>query len=197
MLMDGPRDFEGIIKELGHGINLCGVIYGGDEHLYLAFFPGEDSDRESVFMDELDTETWTRMIRQTDLLETEVIGQDENGKWRKIVIRKSARNIEVNVRWAVYRRDEFKCRYCGADDRPMTLDHLVLWEEGGPSTEENMVTSCFKCNKKRGKMQFPNWLETPYYKKVSQHIHSDWQQRNQEELAVLPSIPRRMHQKSR
>jgi hypothetical protein len=197
--MSGPKDFDGIVKELGHTINLAGVVYGGSDRLYLALFPDEEGthSRPLQELEGLTTEEWTRMIKQTDLLEVEVIGQDENNKWRKITIRKSARNIEINVRWEVYRRDEFACRYCGRKDGPMTLDHLVLWEDGGPTIEQNLVTSCPKCNKKRGRTQYPEWLESAYYRKVSKNLHPDWQARNQEILAILPSIPRRMHKRGR
>ena len=61
-------------------------------------------------------------------------------KLYKAVIRKCQRNIEQGVSWNVFRRDGYACRYCGNKEVPLTVDHLVLWEESGPSTEANLVS---------------------------------------------------------
>lgn len=48
----------------------------------------------------------------------------------------------------VYRRDAFRCLYCGK--RPhadhLTIDHVVPRSRGGLSTWENCVTACLACN---------------------------------------------------
>ena len=76
--------------------------------------------------------------------------QAEDGTLTKAILRKTARQIEASVSWQVWRRDGCRCRYCGRDNVPLTVDHLVRWEEGGPSTEENLVSSCKKCNQSQG-----------------------------------------------
>ncbi|GAG09150.1 unnamed protein product, partial [marine sediment metagenome] len=84
----------------------------------------------------------------------------------------------------------YKCRYCGRDDVPLTVDHLVLWEDGGPSIEENLVSACRKCNKKRGNTEYSDWLQHPYYLKVSAALLPCHQEKNEKLAPTLPGIPR-------
>lgn len=130
-------------------------------------------------------------------METEILTQAEDGKLVKAIVRKSTRQIEQGVSWAVYRRDNFRCRYCAADKVPMTVDHLVLWEEGGPSIEENLVTCCRRCNKTRGDTPYAEWLESPYYKKVSRRLLSMVREDNLALVDKLVDIPLRVHVRGR
>jgi hypothetical protein len=187
------------IYDIGNKIGLVGAVFGDEHSTYLALFPDQEiKDNQEVL--DLDTEDWKKLLRQTDLLEVEVLQHTEHGKMSKAILRKTQRLIEARISWNVFRRDGYTCRYCGRNDVPLTVDHLVLWEEGGPSIEENLVAACKKCNKTRGMMQYADWLESPYYKRVSKDISLggiDWQLRNQKLVATLDAIPRNTHQRSR
>jgi 5-methylcytosine-specific restriction endonuclease McrA len=52
---------------------------------------------------------------------------------------------------AVYRRDEFTCQYCHKQFKTedLSIDHVVPKSKAGPTTWENCVTACFKCNNKK------------------------------------------------
>jgi len=53
-----------------------------------------------------------------------------------------------NILW----RDRFTCQYCGnifPHDK-LTMDHVTPRSRGGPKTWENIVTSCIKCNQRKG-----------------------------------------------
>jgi hypothetical protein len=52
-------------------------------------------------------------------------------------------------RYNVYRRDNFKCLYCGAKDN-LTLDHVIPRSKGGPNSWTNLATCCMKCNVSKG-----------------------------------------------
>lgn len=54
-------------------------------------------------------------------------------------------------RFDVFKRDGFVCQYCGAHPPAVILevDHIVSVAEGGGNDMDNLVTSCFDCN--RGK----------------------------------------------
>jgi len=97
----------------------------------------------------------------------------------------------------VFRRDGYKCCYCGRDDVPLTVDHLVLWEDGGPSTEQNMVSACKKCNKARGRTQYVDWLRHPVYLKVSGNLSPERRAANEALVGALNAIPKVMHTRSR
>ena len=49
----------------------------------------------------------------------------------------------------ILKRDKFKCVYCG-NQRDLTIDHVIPKSRGGKNTWSNMVTSCGKCNHKKG-----------------------------------------------
>lgn len=48
----------------------------------------------------------------------------------------------------VWLRDEGKCQYCNKDVKlaDFTIDHVHPKTNGGKTTWENVVTSCYKCN---------------------------------------------------
>lgn len=203
------------IHAIGNTIQLAGAIYADGDRVYLVPLPGEltEGQREwlRVVLDsrphrneatapitvlDMDSDEWQRFLRQTDLLEVEVLAHAEekgNKGPVKAILRKTARNISQGVSWQVYRRDGYRCRYCGADDVPLTVDHVVLWEHGGPSIPENLVTACRKCNKVRGNTPYAEWLRHPYYKKVSRNIIMAAVEDNIALLTTLDSIPRMLH----
>lgn len=61
------------------------------------------------------------------------------------------RSIPPGLRWKVFERDSFTCRYCGrrAPEVRLEVDHGVAWAAGGETDINNLVTSCSDCN--RGK----------------------------------------------
>jgi hypothetical protein len=144
------KDFD--LRSIGTELEITGVLYGD----VLIMLPEQEFVKLGVLVPTL--EDWQKIIRQSDLKEVE--GMD---KGQKIILRKSTRQIEQKVSWEVFRRDNYTCRYCGADDRPLTVDHVVVWEEMGPSVPMNLISSCKKCNNKRGTMRYEEWLGSPYY----------------------------------
>lgn len=196
------------LRKFGHTIQLAGAVYVGEGKLYLAMLPdetgevlgsplfeshGAGADAEIVSLN-MDLDEWSAFLRQSDLLETEVLAKAQDGGVTKAIVRKSQRQISQGVSWAVYKRDGYRCRYCAADDVPLTVDHLVLWEEGGPSTKENLVAACRRCNKTRGNTQYADWLEHPYYKASSRRLDPATRLANQGLVSTLGSIPRMVHQ---
>jgi 5-methylcytosine-specific restriction endonuclease McrA len=55
-------------------------------------------------------------------------------------------------RFNVFARDNNTCQYCGEKlpRSELNLDHVVPRSQGGLSTWENMVCSCFTCNRVKG-----------------------------------------------
>jgi hypothetical protein len=185
------------LLDLGNTIQVAGVIYADAEVAYVAMLPKESLDTRAMRALELTREDWDKIVDQMDKLQTEILEQSSDGTLAKVIIRKSTRTISQHVSWAVYRRDGFACRYCGADDVPLTVDHLVLWEEGGPSIEDNLVAADRRCNKARGNMQYDEWLKSPYYRRVSQNLTEAEREANLALLAALDGIPRLVHRRKK
>lgn len=57
-------------------------------------------------------------------------------------------SISRRLRYEILRRDEFRCRYCGATsaDTRLTVDHVIPEALGGPTEPSNLVTACADCN---------------------------------------------------
>ena len=182
------------LLDLGNSINLSGMILSGDKDSYIV--PTPEGEVHDLKLLELDLEDWKVLLRQTDLQEVEVL-MDDNSGIKKAILRKTARQIDAQVSWAVYRRDDYKCRYCGCDDKPLTVDHLILWEEGGPSIEENLVSACKKCNKKRGNMQYADWLSSDVYIDRAADLMTKVHMMNYDLIETLKDIPRKLHIPSR
>lgn len=184
------------LLEVGHSIQIAGSVWAGPDKMYVMLLPDEKLDKPLATM-EPTQEQWQQFLRQSDLLETEIMAKASDGTIAKAIIRKSSRQIDQGVSWRVYKRDGYACRYCGKDDVPLTVDHLVLWEDGGPSTEANLVSACRKCNKARGNMKYAEWLQHPIYRKLSRGLSEQSRQANEALLPTLDSIPRVVHVKSR
>jgi len=48
----------------------------------------------------------------------------------------------------IYKRDGYRCGYCGSKDE-LTIDHILPKSRGGKNSWENLVTCCSKCNSKK------------------------------------------------
>lgn len=182
--------------DIGNKIGLTGAVFSDDDNtVYLAMYPTQPEPTKIVPL-MMDLDEWTKFLQQLDVQETEVLRKAADGKLAKAILRKTQRVIEQRVSWTVYRRDSYRCRYCNIEGVPMTVDHLVLWEDGGPSVEENLVTACRKCNKTRGNLQYRDWLKDPFYLKVSKKLSSAQLAANEALLPTLNLIPRHQTERS-
>ena len=77
----------------------------------------------------------------------------------KIKFKKSAAGqralMTSNLRQHIKERDHFTCKYCGAsiEKEPnllLEIDHIVPVSKGGLTTEDNLQTLCWRCNRKKG-----------------------------------------------
>lgn len=64
-------------------------------------------------------------------------------------------------RRSIFMRDGYTCSYCGRNDVPLTVDHVVPRSRGGTWEWINLTSSCFKDNNKKGnhtpeEMGWPN-----------------------------------------
>lgn len=84
----------------------------------------------------------------------------------------------------VFRRDGYKCQYCGSKQN-LTIDHVVPRAQGGQHNWKNVTTACLKCNSIKGsrtpdqanmplKMQpfKPNFVM--FLRQFSGQLNKDW-----------------------
>ena len=188
------------ILDIGNQLQLTGAVYSGNGGHILTIFPdehGEDFTKAQVL--EMGYPEWEKFLKQTDHLEVEMRQMDEaTGKIVRAIVRKSQRQVDQSISWAVFHRDGYKCRYCGrGDGTPLTVDHLVCWEEGGPTSIENLLSACRKCNRTRGNTSYSDWLSGGYYKHVSRQLSEDVRTANFDLIGTLDKIERVKYKRSR
>lgn len=61
-------------------------------------------------------------------------------------------SVSPKRRFAILRRDDFRCRYCGrrAPNVELHVDHVVAKSRGGKDDRANLVTACVDCNLGKG-----------------------------------------------
>lgn len=65
--------------------------------------------------------------------------------------------IDLSLRDRIFRRDGFRCVYCGLvfPGEQLSLDHVQPRMRGGDNSEGNLVTACQPCNTRKGAQ--PAW----------------------------------------
>ena len=62
------------------------------------------------------------------------------------------KQIPKKIRFEVFKRDSFRCQYCGnaAPDVLLEIDHIKPVKEGGTNDITNLITACRDCNSGKG-----------------------------------------------
>jgi len=147
------------IEDYGNKLSIIGFVVGNGEEQEVIMFPDEKLSESGFYSNNPTQEKLQKIFYQLDTLEIT--------NSQKVVLRKSQRNIDQNISFQVYRRDGFRCVYCGEEHKALTVDHLVLWEEMGDSVPDNLVTACKKCNHTRGSQPIKEFLQSDYFFKVA------------------------------
>ena len=79
----------------------------------------------------------------------------------------------------------------------MTVDHVVLWEDLGDSVTKNLICACRKCNKTRGNMKYPDWLQSTYYLAKIANVSNAIAKLNIDAWEIAKAVPLRKHTRSR
>lgn len=177
------------LERYGNELQITGVLVGNSEKGEVLVFPDSDVDLTKIEIIKPTEKELSDIINQLDTLQITGIN--------KAVLRKSQRQIDLKVSWAVFRRDGYRCRYCGNDHTPLTVDHIVCWEQLGDSVIENLITACRNCNKNRGNKLYEDWLKSDYYLKVSKDLTEVQKTENRLAGNKALTVPLRKHQRSR
>jgi hypothetical protein len=166
------------ILDIGNAIDLYGAIYSGKGRVFLIPLPTEqatDLETELEIL-EMSAEEMERFLNQTDVLDV---------KAGKAILRKSQRQIDQIISWQVYERDKYTCRYCGKTGIPLTIDHIDLWEDGGATVKQNLLSACRKCNKTRGNVPYQEWIASDAYIKMMPGLNHETKVAN---LEIIPKL---------
>ncbi len=92
------------------------------------------------------------------------------------------KNIPQKLRYEVFKRDSFKCQYCGrsAPDVVLEVDHIKPVADGGGNEIMNLITSCFDCNRGKGKRRLDDNTEV-----VKQKAELELLNRRREQMEMM------------
>ncbi len=86
--------------------------------------------------------------------------------------------ITKKIRFEVFKRDSFQCKYCGrsAPGVILEIDHINPKSKGGKDSIFNLITSCFDCNRGKGKRKLSDTSEIKKQKKELEKIQKEREQ---------------------
>lgn len=95
----------------------------------------------------------------------------------------SRKTITKKVRFEVFKRDGFTCQYCGrmSPDVVLEIDHINPVNNGGTNDIMNLITSCFDCNRGKGKRKLTQHEEI---KKQQEQLKQLNEKRQQLEMLI-------------
>lgn len=136
-------------KFKGDGTFKIEMVCGGSKTHYWSVRYG------SVFLGPLKASTY-RKIEDVGTIETNLLlwlaGWDEARLRNAIRIVNGARQgrtIPPSIRFAVLKRDAYRCQLCGqaaGDGTTLEVDHKIAWAKGGGNGADNLWTLCRECN---------------------------------------------------
>lgn len=130
-----------LVRELGFKpVKMKKIIYPKFRFLYVS--PGGNSNIDSTF--ELNLERLEGFI---EYLNSQI-------NWRKSVAGQRAL-MTSTLRELIKRRDDYTCKKCGASvykepNLLLEIDHIKPLSKGGITSEENLQTLCWRCNRSKG-----------------------------------------------
>ena len=137
--------------ELGSQVKIVGMVVSGGLMAGVLLLPGHSEDRYIGLRFIAPTpDEWIAILQHTDM--PEIFELDATGAV-KAVHRKTMRQVGAAIQWGVWRRDGFRCMYCGRDGgvrRPLSVDHFIPVELGGTDVLGNLLSACRACNQRKG-----------------------------------------------
>lgn len=91
--------------------------------------------------------------------------------------------ISKKTRFEVFKRDNFTCQYCGrmAPNVILEIDHINPVANNGNNNVMNLITSCFDCNRGKGKRKLTDKEEI---KKQQEQLLKISEQKEQLEMMI-------------
>lgn len=138
------------MEDMGHILSISGILLEGMGTHVLVITPG--ANFPITFNTITPTiEDWCELLRNSDNPRIYEQGPDNT---IKAIHRKVERSIGGSVQQMVWRRDGYQCMYCGAEMGThgvvLSADHWIPVDLGGADTDDNLITACRMCNKRKG-----------------------------------------------
>lgn len=83
------------------------------------------------------------------------------------------RPLSKKIRFEVFKRDSFRCQYCGAEAPNVVLhvDHIKAVVDGGSNELTNLITSCIDCNLGKGPRPLDEQTEVAKQRRMLEELN--------------------------
>lgn len=101
--------------------------------------------------------------------------------------------LSKRLRFNVFKRDSFCCQYCGNHPPSVVLevDHIIPASKGGNDSIDNLITSCFDCNRGKSNIELTELPEKTQQKVL---LIKERELQYKEYQKLLKSINQRLEQ---
>jgi 5-methylcytosine-specific restriction endonuclease McrA len=141
-----------VLNRLWQAVNICtarralSLLFEGHAHVVL-------SDEEGAFQT-FSFNQWRDFSKQAPHSETIATVSFKIRVPRVILLVMFDRLPKKEVKFTrhnIFERDRNTCQYCGQifERKDLNLDHVIPRDRGGPTTWENIVCSCIRCNTRK------------------------------------------------
>jgi 5-methylcytosine-specific restriction endonuclease McrA len=155
------------LDQFGVSRVISGMIVSSHSDELLIYLPNEEPVGERIILTP-SREDWESLLKTLD--NPSYFEMDTDGKTVKAIHRKCQRKVGGDLQWKIWRRDGFKCVYCGAqggiNNITLSIDHFIPVERGGTDTENNLISACRKCNRKKADLMPQQFLTLGEFERI-------------------------------
>jgi len=87
---------------------------------------------------------------------------------------------------SIKREWNYQCAYCGTEDKPMSLDHIIPQAKGGSNKSNNVLCACTSCNADKAHEDWIIWfIQQPFFTEERRQRIEDWMKLEEEPNQLL------------
>ena len=86
------------------------------------------------------------------------------------------------------------CAYCGATDRPLSLDHIVPQAKGGSNYVNNVLCACTSCNADKAHEDWIIWyIQQPFFTEERREAIEEWMNLEEESDNIIQKPSKQLY----
>ena len=95
---------------------------------------------------------------------------------------------------SIKREWDHRCAYCGATDKPLSLDHIVPQAKGGSNHVNNVLCACTSCNADKGHEDWIVWyIQQPFFTEERRERIEDWMNIEEEADRIIQKPSKQLY----
>lgn len=147
---DAPADV--FVDDFGVNLKVTGMVFQGPFDETLVVLTPEAKVGQPLVERAITRDEWIDLLRASD--DPKIFEMEPDGKTVKAIHRKNSRQILAGVQWEIFKKWKYQCAFCGkkggANNTVLSIDHIVPVSHGGTDDQDNLISACRKCNKRKG-----------------------------------------------